>query len=116
MPPDREIKFVIELKSGTTPIYKTPYRMATSELAGLKEHIEELLEKGFIRPSSTLWGAPVIFVLRMDGTKRLCVHYRALNEVLSTTRTCYLGLMIYSINSMVRVCSLRSIFDRDNIS
>jgi hypothetical protein len=47
---------VIELKPGTTPIYKTPYRMATPELAELKEHIKELLEKGFIRPSSSPWG------------------------------------------------------------
>jgi hypothetical protein len=81
MPPDRDIEFVIELKPGTTPIYKTPYRMATSELAELKEHIKELLEKGFIRPSSSLWGAPVIFVLKKDGAQRLCVDYRALNEV-----------------------------------
>jgi hypothetical protein len=56
---------VIELKPGTTPIYKTTYRMATPELAELKEHIKELLEKEFIHPSSTLWGAPVIFVLKM---------------------------------------------------
>jgi hypothetical protein len=51
MPTDRDIESVIELKPGTTPIYKTPYRMATSELAELKEHIMELLEKGFIHPS-----------------------------------------------------------------
>jgi hypothetical protein len=53
MPPDQDIKFVIELKLGTSPIYKTPYRMATPELAELKEHIKELLEKGFIHPSSS---------------------------------------------------------------
>jgi hypothetical protein len=81
MPPDRDIKFVIELKLATTPIYKTHYRMATLELADLKEHIKELLEKGFIRPSSSPWGAPVIFVLKKDGTQRLCVDYCALNEV-----------------------------------
>jgi hypothetical protein len=81
MPPDRDIKFVIELKPGTAPIYKTPFRMTTLELAELKEHIKELLEKGFICPSSSPWGAPVIFVLKKDGTKRLCVDYRALNEV-----------------------------------
>jgi hypothetical protein len=52
-PLDREIKFVIELNPGTTPIYKSPYRMATPELAELKEHIKELLEKGFICPSSS---------------------------------------------------------------
>jgi hypothetical protein len=81
MPPDRDIKFVIELKPGTTPIYKTPYRMATPELAELKEHIKELLEKGFIHPSSSPWGAPEIFVPKKDGTERLCGDCRALNEV-----------------------------------
>jgi hypothetical protein len=81
MPPDRDIEFVIELKPCTSHIYKTPYRMATPELAELKKHIKELLEKGFIRPSSSSWGAPVIFVLKKDDTQRLCVDYRALNEV-----------------------------------
>jgi hypothetical protein len=81
MPSDRDIKFVIELKPGTAPIHKTPFRMTTSELAELKKHIKELLEKGFIYPSSSPWGAPVIFVLEKDGTQRLCVDYRALNEV-----------------------------------
>jgi hypothetical protein len=69
------------LKPGTTPIYKTPFSMTTPELAELKEHIRELLEKGFIRPSSSPWEAPVIFVPKKDGTQRLCVDYRALNEV-----------------------------------
>jgi hypothetical protein len=72
---------VIELKPGTTPIYKTSYGMATLKLAELMEHVKELLEKGFIRPSSSPWGAPVIFVLKKDGTQRLCVDYHALNEV-----------------------------------
>jgi hypothetical protein len=81
MPSDRDIEFVIELKPGTAPIHKTPFRMTTPELAELKKHIKELLEKGFIYPSSSPWGAPVIFVLEKDGTQRLCVDYRALNEV-----------------------------------
>jgi hypothetical protein len=72
---------VIELKPSTTPIYKTPYKMATPELAELKEHIKELLEKEFIHPKSSSWGAPVIFVLKKDGTQRLCVDYCALDEV-----------------------------------
>jgi hypothetical protein len=81
MPPDRDIEFVIELKPGTTPISKTPYRMTTPELAELKEHIKELLEKGFIHPSSSPWGAPVISIPKKDSTQRLCMDYRALDEV-----------------------------------
>jgi hypothetical protein len=81
MPHDWDIVFVIELKPGTTPIYKTPTRMATPELAKLKEHNKELLEKGFIYSSSYPWGAPIIFVPKKDGTQRLCVDYRDLNEV-----------------------------------
>jgi hypothetical protein len=67
MPPDRDIEFVIELKPGTSHIYKTPYRMATPELAELMEHIKELLEKGFIHPTSSPWGTLVIFVPKKDG-------------------------------------------------
>jgi hypothetical protein len=110
-PPDRDIEFVIELKPGTTPIYKTPFRMTTPELAEWKEHIRELLEKGFIRPSSSPWGAPVIFVPKKDGTQRLCVDYRALNEV--TIKNKYPLPRIDDLFDQLRavcVCSLRSIF------
>jgi hypothetical protein len=81
MPPDRDIKFVNELKPGTTLIYKTPFRMTTPKFGELKEYIKELLEKGFIRPSSSPWEAPLIFVPKKDGTQRLCMDYRVLNEV-----------------------------------
>jgi hypothetical protein len=81
IPADRGIEFVIELMPGTAPIYKSSYRLATPELVELEDHIRELLEKGFIHPSSSPWGAPMIFVPKNDGTQRLCVDYHALNEV-----------------------------------
>ena len=81
MPPDRDIEFIIELLPRTTPIAKHPYRMGVNELEELKKQIKELQKKGFIRPSLSLWGAPVIFVDKKDGTQRMCVGYRSLNEV-----------------------------------
>jgi hypothetical protein len=81
MPPDHEIEFVIELVPGTAPIFKRPYRMAANQLAEIKEQLQELLDKGYIRPSASPWGAPVIFVPKKDGTQRMCVDYRSLNEV-----------------------------------
>ena len=81
MPPDRDVEFVIDLVPGTAPIAKRPYRMAATELAELKKQLEELQRIGFIRPSSSPWGAPVLFVKKKDGSMRLCVDYRALNEV-----------------------------------
>jgi hypothetical protein len=81
MPPHREIKFVIDLALGTAPIAKRPYRMAASELAKLKKQLKELEQKGYIKPSSSPWGAPVLFVKKKDGSMRLCVDYRALNKV-----------------------------------
>jgi hypothetical protein len=100
---------VIELKPGTSPIYKTPYRMATLELAKLKEHIKELLEKGFIHPSSSSWGAPQIFVPKKDGTQRLCVDYRALNEV--TVKNKYLMSRIDDLFDQLRGASVFSKID-----
>jgi hypothetical protein len=67
MPPDHEIEFVIELVPGTTPIFKRPYRMTTNQLAELKEQLQELLDKGYIHPSASPWGAPIIFVPKKDG-------------------------------------------------
>jgi hypothetical protein len=81
MPPDRDIEFIIELLPGTPPISKRPYRMPINELVVLKKQIAELQSKGFIRPSSSPWGAPVLFVEKKDGTQWMCVDYRSLNEV-----------------------------------
>ncbi|XP_075492370.1 uncharacterized protein LOC142530420 [Primulina tabacum] len=81
LPPDREVEFVIDLIPGTSPISKAPYRMAPTEMKELKTQLQELLDKGFIRPSSSLWGAPVLFVKKKDGSLRLCIDYRELNKV-----------------------------------
>jgi hypothetical protein len=81
MPPERDIEFIIDLLPGTAPIAKRPYRMSVGELEELKKQLKELLDKQFIHPSSSPWGAPVIFVGKKDGTQRMCVDYRALNEV-----------------------------------
>ena len=75
MPPDRDIEFLVELLPRTAPIAKRPYRMGVDELEELKKQIKELLEKGFICPSSSPWGAPIIFVDKKDGTRRMCVDY-----------------------------------------
>jgi hypothetical protein len=81
MPPDRDIEFLIELLPGTTPISKRAYRMPINELVELKKQIAELHAKGFIRPSSSPWGAPMLFVEKKDRTQRMCVDYRSLNKV-----------------------------------
>ena len=79
LPPNREIEFVIDVMPGTTSISKAPYRMAPTELKELKVQLQELLDKGFICPSYSPWGAPVLFVKKKDGTLRLCIDYRELN-------------------------------------
>jgi len=81
MPPLREVEFCIDLTPGATPISKAPYRMAPVELKELKTQLEELLEKGYILPSTSPWGAPVLFVKKNDGTLRLCIDYRELNRI-----------------------------------
>ena len=76
-----KIKFAIDVVPGATPASITPYRMAPLELKELKLRLQELLEKGFIRPSVSPWGAPVLFVKKNDGTLRLCIDYRQLNKL-----------------------------------
>jgi hypothetical protein len=81
MPPDRDIEFSIELIPGTAPIYKRPYGMNVKDLAELKKQIDDLLSKGYIRPSSSPWGSPILFVDKKDATRRMCIDYRPLNDV-----------------------------------
>jgi hypothetical protein len=75
MPPDRDIEFLIELLPGTPPNSKRPYRMPINELVELQKQIAELQAKGFIQPSSSPWGAPVLFVEKKDRTQWICVDY-----------------------------------------
>ena len=73
LPPHKEIEFYIDVVLDTAPIFMPPYRMAPAELKELKEQLQELLDKSFIRPSTSPWGAPVLFVKKKDGTLRLCI-------------------------------------------
>ncbi|WVZ53619.1 hypothetical protein U9M48_004533 [Paspalum notatum var. saurae] len=81
MPPERDIEFSIELVPGTAPIYKKAYRISGVELLEVKKQIDELLEKGFIRKSTSPWASPVLLTEKKDGTLRMCVDYRGLNAV-----------------------------------
>jgi hypothetical protein len=75
MPPERKVEFTIEFIPGTAPISKRAYRVSGPELVELKKQIDELSEKGYIRPSTSPWAAPVLFVQKKDGTKRMCINY-----------------------------------------
>ncbi|XP_074283159.1 uncharacterized protein LOC141607704 [Silene latifolia] len=81
LPPQRDIDFGIDLKPGAGPISKAPYRMGPKELEELKKQLEELLDKGYVRPSVSPWGAPVLFVKKKYGRMRLCIDYREMNNV-----------------------------------
>ncbi|KAK9070770.1 hypothetical protein SSX86_011172 [Deinandra increscens subsp. villosa] len=81
LPPIRQIDFRIDLVPGATPVAKSPYRLAPSEMQELSNQLQELSEKGFVRPSSSPWGAPVLFVKKKDGSFRMCIDYRELNKL-----------------------------------
>ncbi|KAJ9547556.1 hypothetical protein OSB04_020099 [Centaurea solstitialis] len=80
IPPDRQVEFRIDLVPGSAPVARTPYHLAPPELQELSSQLQELSEKGFIRPSSSPWGAPILFVKKKDGTHRMCIDYRELNK------------------------------------
>ena len=81
LPPHKDVDFGIELHPGTSPISMTPYRMTPVEMQELRVQLQELLDKGFIRPSTSPWGAQVLFAKKKDKTLRLCIDYRQLNKV-----------------------------------
>ncbi|GJQ89634.1 putative reverse transcriptase domain-containing protein [Tanacetum coccineum] len=81
LPPTRQVEFQIDLIPGVAPVARAPYRLAPSEMKELSEQLKELSDKGFIRPSSSPWGAPVLFVKKKDGSFRMCIDYRELNKL-----------------------------------
>ena len=82
IPLEIEVDLAIEIVPGTIPMSRAPYKMAPTELKELKSQLQELLDKGFIRPSVSPWGAPVLFVKKKDGTLRMCIDYRQINKVI----------------------------------
>nr|GFB68230.1 putative reverse transcriptase domain-containing protein [Tanacetum cinerariifolium] len=87
LPPSREIEFRIDLIHGAMPVAKSPYRLAPTEMQEMANQLKELKDKGFIRPSSSPWGALVLFVKKKDGSFRMCIDYRELNKL--TIKNCY---------------------------
>jgi hypothetical protein len=109
MPPDREVEFVIDLLIGTAPISKRPYRMSVEELKELKKQLTELQEAGYIRSNSSPYGAPVLFVQKKDGSQRMCVDYRSLNDV--TAKNKYLLPRIKDLFDQMRDARIFSKID-----
>ncbi|GJT65882.1 putative reverse transcriptase domain-containing protein [Tanacetum coccineum] len=87
LPPTRQVEFRIDLVPGAAPVARAPYRLAPSEMKELSEQLKELSDKGFIRPSSSPWGAPVLFVKKKDGSFQMCIDYQGLNKL--TVKNCY---------------------------
>ncbi|GKB17382.1 reverse transcriptase domain-containing protein [Tanacetum coccineum] len=87
LPPVRQVEFQIDLIPRAAPVARTPYRLAPSEMQELSNQLQELTDRGFIRPSTSPWGAPVLFVKKKDGFFRMCIDYRELNKL--TIKNCY---------------------------
>ena len=109
VPLEREVDLSIEVVQGTTPISRAPYRMAPTELKELKTQLHKLLDKGFIRPSVSPWGAPVLFVKKKDGTLRMCIDYRQINKV--TVKNKYPLLRIEDLFDQLKGASVFSKID-----
>ncbi|GJR80957.1 putative reverse transcriptase domain-containing protein [Tanacetum coccineum] len=109
LPPARPVEFQIDLIPGAAPVARAPYRLAPSEMKELSEQLQELSDKGFIRPSSSPWGAPVLFVKKKDGSFRMCVDYRKLNKL--TVKNRYLLPRIDDLFDQLQGSSIYSKID-----
>ncbi|GJW34948.1 putative reverse transcriptase domain-containing protein [Tanacetum coccineum] len=87
LPPTRQVEFQIDLIAGAVLVARAPYRLAPSEMKELSDQLKELSDKGFIRPSSSPWGSPILFVKKKDGSFRMCIDYRELNKL--TVKNCF---------------------------
>nr|GFD49178.1 putative reverse transcriptase domain-containing protein [Tanacetum cinerariifolium] len=99
LPPTRQVEFQINLVPGTAPVARSPYRLALAEMKELSTQLQELSDKGFIRPSSSPWGASVLFVKKKYGSFRMCIDYREINKLTVKNRYLLPRMTTFSINS-----------------
>ncbi|GJZ49525.1 putative reverse transcriptase domain-containing protein, partial [Tanacetum coccineum] len=109
IPPTRQVKFQIDLVPAAAPVAREPYRLAPFEMKELSDQLQELSDKGFIRPSSSSWGAPVLFVKKKDGSFRMCIDYREWNKL--TLKNCYPLLIIDDLFDQLQGSSVYSKID-----
>jgi hypothetical protein len=110
LPSDRDVEFTIELQHDTAPISRRPYKMTPKELAELKVQLKELLDKGYIHPSSSPWGCPTLFVKKKIQSLRLCVDYRPLNTITIKNKYPLPSSTFFFINLLVLKSFPRSIY------
>ncbi|GKE75930.1 hypothetical protein Tco_1542050 [Tanacetum coccineum] len=109
IPPTRQVEFQIDLIPGAAPVARAPYRLASSEMKELSDQLKELSDKGFIRPSSSPWGAPVLFVKKKDGSFQMCIDYQELNKL--TVKNRYPLLRIDYLFDQLQILSVYSKID-----
>nr|GFB68670.1 putative reverse transcriptase domain-containing protein [Tanacetum cinerariifolium] len=109
LPSTRQVEFQIDLIPGVAPVARAPYLLAPSEMKELSDQLQELSDKGFIRPSSSPWGAPVLFVKKKDGSFRMCIDYRELNKL--TVKNRYLLPRINDLFDQLQGSSIYSKID-----
>ncbi|GKF06529.1 putative reverse transcriptase domain-containing protein, partial [Tanacetum coccineum] len=109
LPPAQQVEFQIDLVPGAAPIAQAPYRLAPSKMQELSTQLQELADRGFVRPSSSYLGAPVLFIKKKDGSFRMCIDYRELNKL--TVKKCYPLLRIDYLIDQLQGLSVYSKID-----